>query len=418
METQHGKRRVVPALLAALLAFAVAAGAMAPVYAVTQEEIDALMADADSLAQQKAALQEQISALSDSLSSAVEKKTLLDGEIAVISGEVSNLEEQIDACEEQIAGTEAELDAAREREAEQDARFRKRARAMEETGRSNYWLVLFRATSVSDLLSRLDFMYEIAEADQRVLDDLKAVQEEIAGRQAELEEQKAAVETARAGLVEKREELDREREAANQLMIELEAGKSEAEISLDDLSAEEDAVQEEILRLSRQLAEEEAAARLAAMGTMDAEDWGVGLTEYVEPGGYIWPVDSRRINSTFGGRASPGGIGSTNHKGVDIGGVGYGAVIRAAKAGRVIVSQYSSSYGNYVVISHGSGNTTLYAHMSQRAVSVGDSVAQGDILGTTGSTGRSTGPHLHFEIAENGVRLNPLYYLAGYELAG
>ena len=97
--------------------------------------------------------------------------------------------------------------------------------------------------------------------------------------------------------------------------------------------------------------------------------------------------------------------------------MGYTTEIHAAKAGTVIVSQYSSSYGNYVVVSHGSGNTTLYAHMSSRKVSVGQYVNQGDVLGITGSTGNSTGPHLHFEITENGVRINPLNYLTGYVLA-
>ena len=116
----------------------------------------------------------------------------------------------------------------------------------------------------------------------------------------------------------------------------------------------------------------------------------------------------------MGGRASPGGIGSTNHKGVDIGGVGYTTQVLASKAGTVIVSQNSRAYGNYVVVSHGSGNTTLYAHLSKRQVSVGQYVQQGQVLGITGSTGNSTGPHLHFEITEGGVRVNPLNYLTGY----
>jgi murein DD-endopeptidase MepM/ murein hydrolase activator NlpD len=157
--------------------------------------------------------------------------------------------------------------------------------------------------------------------------------------------------------------------------------------------------------MSRKLAEEQAAAN-------------GGQVSNAALGGYIWPVDSHYITSTFGGRASPGGIGSTNHKGVDIGRVGYTTTVHAAKAGTVIVAQRSSSYGNYVVISHGSGNTTLYGHMSSLKVSSGTYVNQGDAIGITGSTGHSTGPHLHFEISENGVRINPLNYLTGYTLAG
>ena len=162
------------------------------------------------------------------------------------------------------------------------------------------------------------------------------------------------------------------------------------------MEEEEAAIQAEIQRLSRKLAQEQAAQ---------------GQSSNAALGGYIWPVSSHYITSTFGGRASPGGIGSTNHKGIDIGRVGYTSEIHAAKAGTVIVSQYSSSYGNYVVVSHGSGNTTLYAHMSSRKVTAGQYVNQGDVLGITGSTGNSTGHHLHFEISENGSRINPPNYL-------
>ena len=142
------------------------------------------------------------------------------------------------------------------------------------------------------------------------------------------------------------------------------------------------------------------------------------VTSWMGAGGYMWPEKaSKKITSPFGKRSSPGGIGSTNHKGVDIGGVGYTTQVLASKAGTVIVSQYSNSYGNYVVVSHGSGNTTLYAHMSSRSVSAGQYVQQGQVLGITGSTGNSTGPHLHFEITEGGVRVNPLNYLTGYVAA-
>ena len=135
-------------------------------------------------------------------------------------------------------------------------------------------------------------------------------------------------------------------------------------------------------------------------------------------------MNSRYITSAMGMRY--GGIGAGNHKGNDIGRVGYTSSIYAAKTGTVIVSEYHRSYGNYVVISHGSGNTTLYAHMSKRSVSVGQRVNQGDVLGVTGSTGNSTGPHLHFEITENNQIINPLNdgaapkkgYLTGYTLSG
>ena len=402
----------VSCLLAALfMAIVLTTGGLTPALAVTQADIDALKNDASDLSQQKKEIQSKLSALSDDISNTMKKKELLDSEISLLSKEITNVESQISTYTGLIAQTETELADAQEREAAQYELFCKRVRAMEERGEISYWSVLFKAQSFSDMLSLLDITNEIMDSDQAVIDQLKALQEEIQEKQESLEAQKAESEAAKATLVSKKSELNKQREAANALVAQLRQSQSEYEESLDDLSAEAEAVQAEIMRLSRELAAQQAAN---------------GQSTQSNPGGYIWPVDSRYITSTVGGRASPGGIGSTNHQGTDIGRVGYTSSIYAAKAGTVIVSQYSSSYGNYVVVSHGSGNTTLYAHMSSRKVVVGQYVNQGDVLGITGSTGNSTGPHLHFEVTENGVRVNPLShgaeprkgYLTGYTLSG
>ena len=402
---KHTKRagRVFQVLAALLLAVCVLCVDLSPALAVTQADIDKLKNNASDLSQQKKELQSKISALSDDIANNMKKKELLDSEISVLSSEISNVESQISTYAELITQTEAELLDAQEREAAQYELFCKRVRAMEERGTISYWSVLFKADSFTDLLSRLDFINEIMDSDQKVIQDLQGVQAEIEEKKEALETQKAESEAAKAELVSKKSELNKQREAANALVAQLRASKSEYQEDMDDLSAEAEAVQAQILKLSKELAAQQAAQ---------------GKPSNAALGGYIWPVSSRRITSTFGGRASPGGIGSTNHKGIDIGGVGYTTEIHAAKAGTVIVSQYSRSYGNYVVVSHGSGNTTLYAHMSSRKVSVGQYVNQGDVLGITGSTGNSTGPHLHFEITENGTRINPLKYLTGYVLAG
>ncbi|MCI7741706.1 MAG: peptidoglycan DD-metalloendopeptidase family protein [Clostridiales bacterium] len=402
---KHTKRagRVFQVLAALLLAVCVLCVDLSPALAVTQADIDKLKNNASDLSQQKKELQSKISALSDDIANNMKKKELLDSEISVLSSEISNVESQISTYAELITQTEAELLDAQEREAAQYELFCKRVRAMEERGTISYWSVLFKADSFTDLLSRLDFINEIMDSDQKVIQDLQDLQAEIEEKKESLETQKAESEAAKAELVSKKSELNKQREAANALVAQLRASKSEYQEDMDDLSAEAEAVQAQILKLSKELAAQQAAQ---------------GKPSNAALGGYIWPVSSRRITSTFGGRASPGGIGSTNHKGIDIGGVGYTTEIHAAKAGTVIVSQYSRSYGNYVVVSHGSGNTTLYAHMSSRKVSVGQYVNQGDVLGITGSTGNSTGPHLHFEITENGTRINPLKYLTGYVLAG
>ena len=403
-------RRGGRTLLALLCALVLLSAELLPAAAVSQADIDALKNDAAELDGRKKELEAKLSGLADDKSKALERKKLLDDQVSNTAARIKNVEAQIAEYEGLIAQTEAELLDAQQREADQYELFCSRVRAMEKRGEVSYWSVLFRADSFTDMLSRLDIINEIMDADQRVIDELKALQEEIEGKKALLEDSKAQTEAAKAELVSKKAELDKQRKAAIALVNEIQQNEDEYGATLDALDAEEEAIQKRIVQLSRQLAAEQAAA---------------GHSSQSNPGGYIWPVDSRYITSTVGGRNSPGGIGSTNHKGTDIGRVGYTSPIYAAKAGTVIVSQYSSSYGNYVVVSHGSGNTTLYGHMSSRKVEVGQYVNQGDVLGITGSTGRSTGPHLHFEITENGVRVNPLNhgaephkgYLTGYTLS-
>lgn len=396
------KRNVFKRFLILAMVFCLFAVDLSPAYAkVTQSQIDALKKEASGLSTEKKELQKKVDALSAELKNNRQKKELLDGQIRVLSAEIANTESQIAAYSELIAQSQAELAQAEEEEAAQYELFCQRVRAMEEQGTVDYWSVLFRATSFSDLLGRLDIVNEIMEYDQRVIDDLKKLQEEIAARKADLETQKADSEAAKATLLSQKTELDEQRSAANELVKQLQADTDEARAEMAAVAAEEEALLAQAVRLSRELAAQQAAA---------------GQPSSAALGGYIWPVTSRRITSQFGPRNTGIKGASTNHKGVDIGGVGYNSEVRAAKAGTVIISSYSSSYGNYVSISHGSGNTTVYAHLSSRKVKVGQRVDQGQLIGITGSTGISSGPHLHFEIMENGVRINPLKYLNGYVL--
>jgi len=395
----------IAAGLMALMVICTAAVLPQPVSAVTQADIDALKGNASDLTGQKKALQAKLASLSDDKAEVMQKKELLDQQISVQEKEISNVESQISTYAQLITQTQAELADAQEREAAQYELFCRRVRAMEEEGSVSYWAVLFKADNFSDLLDRLDAVNEIMNADQAVIDQLKALQDEISQKEASLQSSKADSEAAKTDLESKKSALESQRKQANQLIQQLASNQDETEAAIDGLAEEEEAIQKRIQDMSRKLAEEQAAAN-------------GGKVSNAALGGYIWPVDSHYVTSTFGGRASPGGIGSTNHKGVDIGRVGYTTTVHAAKAGTVLIAQRSSSYGNYVVISHGSGNTTLYGHMSSLSVSAGTNVKQGDAIGITGSTGNSTGPHLHFEISENGVRINPLKYLTGYTLAG
>ena len=410
MRKKHPWRRLCRSLLTLALALCLMTVELAPALAVTQAEIDGLKEEAAGLKTQKQELEKQLDALADDKAAVLSRQKKLDEQISNTSAQIQNVEAQITAYEGLITQTEAELADAEQREEAQYELFCKRVRAMEERGEVSYWSVLFGATSFSDMLTRLNDVNEIMDADQKVIDDLRALQQEITEKKTTLEASKAESEAAKSELVSKKKELDQQRQQAIALVKEIEANEADYQSTIDQLAQEEEDLRAEALRLSKKLEEEQAAQ---------------GKPAQSNPGGYIWPVDSRYITSTVGGRTSPGGIGSTNHKGTDIGRVGYTSKVYASKAGTVIVSQYSNSYGHYVVVSHGPGNTTLYAHLSSRSVSVGQYVNQGDVLGITGSTGHSTGPHLHFEVTENGVLINPLShgaeprmgYLTGYTLS-
>ena len=400
-------RRVLPVFLAALLC---AQFLLPAAGAVTQAEIDDLKQQQTELNSEKNDIKKRLDAIGDDKAAALEKKRLLDEECAVIQDEIDVYDAQIAAYDAQITQTEQEIAETEEKEKAQYELFCKRARATEESGRTSYWEIIFKATSVTDLLSRIDFVNEIMDYDRRVIQDLKDTRSELEEKKSTLEDAKAEQAAARETLVERKAELDERRSEADALVKEIQSQEGEYQDALDSIEAEEEEIQAMIVKKSEEM---------AAQGNPNTGNATTDVvTSWMGTGGYMWPEKaSKKITSPFGKRSSPGGIGSTNHKGVDIGGVGYTTQVLASKAGTVIVSQYSNSYGNYVVVSHGSGNTTLYAHMSSRSVSAGQYVQQGQVLGITGSTGNSTGPHLHFEITEGGVRVNPLNYLTGYVAA-
>ncbi len=295
--------------------------------------------------------------------------------------------EQIDDTLSQIQHAADEITRYEELEDLQYELFCEQVRSEEERGSLSYLSVLFKATSMADLLNRMEFVNEVAEYNKSLI---AAIQE----TRANIAEEKAAMEEHEKQLGEQQDALETKLDETTALMEEYIADQK----ALEAVYA----------------AEEKAAKEIAAeIDRLIAESDVIPSNE-----GFIWPVNtSKKISSPIGGRVSPGGIGSTNHKGVDICNVGYTSSIFAVKSGKVILantSGWGGGYGNYVVIDHGGGVTTLYAHMSSVSVSEGQMVSQGTVIGITGNTGASTGPHLHYEVRINGVYQNPLNYLAGY----
>ena len=394
------KRNILALTLALLLLFALAPtaeewGLVPTARAVTQEEIDKLKGDAKELANQSSARKSQLAVVKSQRKSALAQKENLDKQIAVTVTAIENTEKQISGFDTLLAQTEYELEENKRQEEAQYATFCQRARAMEEAGTTTYWSVLFKADSFSDLLSRLSDIQEVMRYDQSLLDGLRQLRAHIQVKQEEQEELKAQSEEAKASLEAHKVELDQQQKEAQALYDEIQANVDDYEAELAEVTAERNRTEAEIAKKT-----EEMARQLAMTATK---------------GGYIWPETvSRRISSPQGARNTGIKGASTNHKGVDICGVGTSTSVLATKAGVVQTSAYSRSYGNYVVIYHGPGNTTLYAHMSSRSVQEGDKVTQGQVIGITGSTGVSSGPHLHYEITEGGSRVNPLDYLPGW----
>lgn len=331
-------------------------------------------------------LKNQLNNIKNQKANTQQQKNLLDQRNAALQEEINLLEEQIDVTTRSIAANEA-------LEKQQTELFHKQIRSEEEQGTISYWSVLFKATSFSDLVSRIDFINEIVRYNQQVIKNLRETRQQLADDKAALEEQNES-------LTASKKELEGEISESMKLLaeyIKTEEGKQ----------AEYDAIK----------AEEEALDDLMAAAEAKARE--LGLNDIAGTvGGYIWPCNGIRwITSMFGGRQSPGGIGSTNHKGVDIG-TPMGTPVLAAKSGTVTSANWNGGYGECVVINHGGGNSTLYGHLSSYNVKIGDTVKQGQVIAYSGNTGRSTGPHLHFGIIENNSWVDPLNYLTGWQYYG
>ena len=394
MKRTTGKRAL--ALLCALL---MTAALLPAAYATTTEnkksssEADAIRKEYNDLQQQINDKRQEMNNLKNELdkikgqkASTQQQKNLLDQRNSALTEEITLLEQQIDITTRSIAANEA-------LEEQQTELFHKQVRMEEEQGTLSYWSVLFKATSFSDLISRIDFINEIARYNKKVISDLQEIRQELADDKAALEQQSEE-------LTASKQELEGQISESMKLLAEYIKTEEGKQAEYDAIKAEEEALDDLI-------AAAEAKARELGMDDI------VGTV-----GGYVWPCNGIRwITSKFGGRNSPGGIGSTNHKGVDIG-TPMGTPVLAAKAGKVTWASSNGGYGQCVIISHGKGNSTLYGHLSGYNVKVGDMVSQGQVIAYSGNTGNSTGPHLHFGIMENDGWVDPLTYLTGWQYYG
>ena len=375
--------------------------------AVTQSEIDNLKNQKSEVAAKKEAIQGDIDELVSEQASVIEQKEALDLQNELTRQEIEIITEEIDLFTLAIEAKEIELEFALETEETQKARFRTRVRAMEETGIADYLSCLFRADSFADLLSRINEISMVLEYDKTLEDEYIKARESVETLKAEYEVIKVEQEIVCQELDEKKALLEADIEAANKLIQQLEDEiKTNKEKYLEVL-AQEKAFQSEIERKIAELQRQEEEAKKAAEAEGEVYTGPSGST-----GVYQWPLPGKTPGSAYGPRMHPIAKEMRFHAGEDIA-ANTGTSILAADGGTIATATYSSSYGNYVMINHGGGRVTLYAHMSSMAVSVGQSVTKGQVIGYVGSTGLSTGPHLHFEVRVNGATTDPKQYFGG-----
>ncbi len=392
-----------------------------------RKQINALKEEKEEIKEKIKEVQAQYEENEDEISNIIAKKNVIDQEVQLLHSELQNINEQISAFNILIADKQDELDHAEERYEQLNEDNRLRVRTMEEEGELSYWEVLFKANSFSDLLDRLTIVEEIAASDQRRLEELAEAAANVEQAQEELATEKADLEVTKQEMDETQIQLDAKRQEADEVIQELLE-------KADDLEALEEEFEKQEKDFLDQIAKKEVEFDEAKQ-----REWLAYMATYVPPttappankpagstgttgssgttssgggggGGWVWPTSARRISSPFGYRTAPTSGASTYHQGIDIDG-NTGDAVWAAKHGTVIIAGWGSAAGNYVTIDHGSGVRSIYMHLNSISVRVGQNVTAGQTIGTMGSTGVSTGDHLHFGISVNGVYQNPSSYV-------
>ncbi len=322
----------------------------------------------------------------------------LDRQVNSLAAQISDLEEKIEQKKKEIEEKQQELLEAEAEAEEQYGLMKKRIQYMYEQGSQSFLELLLESESLADMMNRADYAMQMSEYDRQMMNELREIREAIAEYKALLEAEQEEQEKLLA-------ELEDQKAAVNKAIAAKTQEIAAYQSQIDSASGEQSEYQKQLAQQEKLLDQIEAQIAAAAAAAAAENDGDGGAS------GFLWPCPaSHRITSYFGPRKAPVPGASTYHKGIDIG-AGTGSSIIASAAGRVTTSKYSNSAGNYVVISHGKGISTVYMHASALYVSVGDVVAQGQTIAAVGSTGYSSGPHLHFGVIVNGSYVNPLNYV-------
>ena len=395
------------AALAAFLAFVLVFCALpAPVFAVTQAEIDELERKKEAIEEKVEEKQAVVDELEEKQAGVLEQKKALDERNDYLYEQLNINAEQIALYNELIAQKAREVDAAKAKELEQLERYRRRVRAMEENGQADFLAMLLNANSLGEFLTAIDDIGEIMESDKLLEDAYIAARENTERVKADYEQYKTTLEAKKEELNTEKVRIEAEINEAAELLEKIKGDIDTYSEELAELEqAQKDAeelIEKKIAELEEQRRrEEEAAAAAAAAAGGEGGGGGYYSDGPIASGNFIWPCACTYITSRVGGRIHPISGVYKYHSGMDVG-CQYGDAVWASDSGTVILAGENGGYGNCVMIDHGFVNGdhyyTLYGHLSAIYVSYGQAVSQGETIGAVGSTGVSTGPHLHFEI--------------------
>ncbi len=345
-------------------------------------------------------VKKKISDLKNSKSNLETYISKLDTEANDLAKQIDRLNGDIAAKKEEITAAEGELEEAVETAAQQYEDMKKRIQYLYENGNPSYLELFLTSESMADFLNKSSYAEQMTAYDRNMLEEYIAQKQAVEEKKKELESEKEELDAMAGAASEQKKTVD--------ALIKTKTAQIQSyqdQIDSENSNAEE--YKADLAKQQKLLDQIEQQIAAAAAANAQASDGDGGAS------GFVWPCpSSRRITSGFGNRAQPTAGASTNHKGIDIG-ASYGASIVAAASGRVTTAAYSSSAGNYIVISHGNSLSTVYMHCSALYVSAGQTVSAGQAIAAVGSTGYSTGNHLHFGVIKNGSYVNPTAYVGG-----
>ncbi len=407
-------------LIAVVLVFVMACTPFVIPTISADETTDSFKSEIASLQEKEAKYQAELDAANEKIEDKEAYSESLVGQIETLSSEIGAYNKQISALNKGIAGKQRKINSANKKIATQVDALKERIKAIYLSGEASDLEIILGAKDFTDFLDKYELLKTLADYDNNLISGIKSKLSSIKKEKKELESQRSDLEASEEALQSKKDKLDKLLKKNETILAELYTDKKNAKSKLDNASAEADELRSQLAsynamkKAQRQQNNSQGNNSSGNNGNSGGDNSGV--TPDVSGSGYTWPVPGVYIIT--GPFAEDRGY---SHKGVDIG-AGTGSTIVAAESGTVVTSNNTCThnwgksgscgcgggFGNYVLIDHGGGRSTLYAHMTSTAVSAGQSVSKGQTIGYSGSTGWSSGPHVHFECHLNGVAYDPM----------